>query len=497
MIKIKIIDWKKPSTKIIITVFTALFILSAYFIFYINYNFLDVAENKSLDRLSAISRTVAMQIDGDKHKYLTEKYTQPGQLVSNSADSIYFDIWKILRKAYEVNHLKTEIATLVLDEKEKKFYYIMNSLDSPYVRDPYASYHKEFLDFYKTGDVIHQYSDEYGAWLTSFSPIHDSKGNVTGIVEVDESFDEFIAEARKKLITNLLISIALFIVTVFVLLRYIRVIMVAEEESKRKIEESNQIITQKNKDIFDSITYARRIQTAILAPKEEVFEVFDKAFILYKPKDIVSGDFYYFSKTKNRNIIAAVDCTGHGVPGALMSMIGNDILNHVTRERNIEKPSDILDALHAGVIGILKQDSKHADTKDGMDIALLSFDASKRKLQYAAAYRPLMVLRNQEIIEFKGNKFPIGNTQQDRNNFDNHEIDLQEGDMCYIFTDGYADQFGGEKGKKFMMKNFQDLLKRISVLDVFEQEKQLDEAYENWRRDHEQVDDVLVIGIRV
>jgi serine phosphatase RsbU (regulator of sigma subunit) len=497
MLKIKIDGWRKPSTKIIVTVFTALFLLSAYFIVYIDYHYLDVAETKSLDRLHAIAKTVAMQINGDKHRYLAETYTKPGRLKSNTQDTVYYDMWQILRRAQNLNHLKAEISTLVLDEKEKKFYFIVNSKDTPYVRDPYIDYHKEFLNDYRTGNVIPQYSDEYGTWLTAFSPIFDSKGEVTGIVEVDESFDEFIGEARKKLLTNLMISVLFFIITVVVLLRYIRVILVAEEESKREIEKSNQLITQKNKDIFDSINYARRIQTAILAPKEEVFEVFNKAFILYKPKDIVSGDFYYFAKSGSGAVIAAVDCTGHGVPGALMSMIGNDVLNHVVRDRRIEKPSEILDLLHAGVTAVLKQDSSRTDTRDGMDIALLRFDSSKRHLQYAGAYRPLFVVRKGELMEYKANKFPIGNAQQERSSFDNNEITLESGDMCYIFTDGYADQFGGNKGKKFMMKNFGDVLKKASTMDIAEQEKYLDREFEQWKNDHEQVDDVLVIGIRI
>lgn len=497
MIRVNIADWSKPSTKIIVTVFSALFLLSGYFIIYIDYHFLDMAENKNLDRLHAISRTVAMQINGDEHKYLAKKYTKPGQLTSNTKDSVYYSIWKILHKAQDINHLITEITTLVLDEKDNKFYYIVNSLDSPYVRDPYIRVNKEFFTHYKTGNVIHQYTDEYGVWLTAFSPIYDTKGEVTGIVEVDENFDSFISEARKNLFKNLLISIALFITTVIVLLRYIRIIMFAEEKSKRQIEFSNKLISQKNKDILDSINYARRIQTAILAPKEEVFEVFTNAFILYKPKDIVSGDFYYFSKIEHKAIIAAVDCTGHGVPGALMSMIGNDLLNHITRERKIDKPSEILDLLHKGVTNILKQDGKHSETKDGMDIALLSFDFLNNKLEYAGAYRPLYIVRNKNILEYKADKFPIGNMQQEHGVFKNHVIDFLPGDMCYVFTDGYADQFGGDNGKKFMMKRFHNLLIQVSEKEVIEQEDILYKTIEKWKNDNEQVDDILVIGIRL
>jgi len=487
----------KPSQKIVLTVFTGLLALSTYFVVSTYISFLDEAEKNALKRLEAIANTVAFQIDGDKHEQIANRYSQPGQLTSNTADSTYYELWKPLKHAHEVNKLESEIATLILNE-DMTMDYIMNSLDSPYVRDPYDDYDPEFLDYYQTGGVIHQYTDEFGTWLTALSPIKNSAGKVVGMVEVDAMFDVFIAEAHAKLFRNLLITFTIFLLIGFVVLRLVRQIAKADEEAKRKIEESNHIITQKNKDILDSINYARRIQSAILAPKEEIFSVFKEAFILYKPKDIVSGDFYYFSNVDGHGLIAAADCTGHGVPGALMSMIGNDLLNHVTRERRLTKPGEVLDNLHKGITNVLKQDGRHGETRDGMDIALLSFDLhDKSKIQYAGAYRSLCIVRNGELIDFKADKFPIGNASMERGNFTNNVIDVQKGDMCYIFTDGYADQFGGEQGKKFMVKKFHKLLIDYSKLDVYDQERFLDSAIEAWRGDHEQVDDILVIGIRI
>ncbi|MBS1634425.1 MAG: SpoIIE family protein phosphatase [Bacteroidetes bacterium] len=497
MARLKITDWKKPGTRIVVTVFGALFILSAYFIVYTDYTYLKVSEENSLSRLRAVANTLALQIDGDQHKALADKYKKQGELHSNTDDTLYYAIWKQLHNAYKANNLVTEISTLVLDKPSRTFYYVVNSTDKPYIHDPYVGYHKEFLEHYETGDVVHQYTDEFGTWLTAFCPIKNAKGEVTGIVEVDESFALFKAESRSIMIRNLLITLCIFIVTVIVLLRYIRVILRAEEKSKLQIEQANLVISQKNKDILDSINYARRIQSAILAPRDEVFSTFRDAFILYKPKDIVSGDFYFYSKTETRAIIAAADCTGHGVPGALMSMIGNDLLHHITRDLKVEKPSAILDLLHQGVVNILKQDGKQTDTRDGMDIALMSFDLKTLQVEYAGAYRSFYIYRKGELIEYKANKFPIGNTQQERTQFTNHNIQLEKGDMCYAFTDGYADQFGGEMGKKFMMKRFQTLLAQIYDEPVDVQEQRLDQEIESWKGNMEQVDDILVIGIRV
>ena len=180
-----------------------------------------------------------------------------------------------------------------------------------------------------------------------------------------------------------------------------------------------------------------------------------------------------------------------------MSMIGNDLLNHITLERKKEKPSEILDMLHLGVTNVLKQGENRTDTKDGMDVALLSFDFKNKKLEYAGAYRSLCLVRKGVMTEIKANKFPIGNLQQERTNFTNHEIDYQIGDTYYIYTDGYADQFGGEKGKKFMVKRFHELLIQLSTKNIQEQEHILNNTIEDWKINTDQVDDILVIGIKV
>lgn len=486
-----------PSSKILVTVFTGLIVLCSYFIISTYFNNIREAEKRELDKLYAIANTLAFQIDGDEHSYLVKKYPRPGMLKSSQADSIYHKWWKLLYKAQRVNHLGTEITTLSYEPSSRKFSYILNSLDKPYIGDPYVDYAQEFVDFYETGRKIPAYEDEFGQWLTAFSPIKNKEGKITGIVEVDEKFDHFIWNERKKLAGNLAVSLAIFALIAFIILRQVKQISQKEEEQKRIIRESNAIISQKNRDILDSINYARRIQNAILVPKDEIFAHLN-AFILYKPKDIVSGDFYYFSQVDDKMILAAVDCTGHGVPGALMSMIGNDLLNHITKDRKASKPSEILDLLHFGVTNVLKQHQNYGETRDGMDIALLSIDKKKRTLEYAGAYRSLTLIRKGELITYKADKYPIGNAQQDRDHFTNHEIPVEKGDLLYISSDGYADQFGGEKGKKFMVKNFNELILETCQRPMTEQEEILDKTIMDWMgNEHEQVDDMLVIGLKI
>jgi ligand-binding sensor domain-containing protein/serine phosphatase RsbU (regulator of sigma subunit) len=266
---------------------------------------------------------------------------------------------------------------------------------------------------------------------------------------------------------------------------------------EEKVEERTMELAQKNKDITSSIQYAKRIQLAILPPLEQIFKYFPESFLLYKPKDIVSGDFYWFGVKNDRKIIAVVDCTGHGVPGAFMSMIGHNLLNQIIIENGITSPEQILDALHKGVQSALKQGSNIVDTSDGMDVAICSISADNTDLQYAGAYRPLFIINGSMFDRIEADKLPIGGSQLDAHRkYTLHTLPIKKGDTFYMSSDGYADQFGGEKGKKFMVKRFNELLISIQDKSMEEQGKILEDAFNNWRGDYQQVDDILVMGIR-
>ncbi len=274
-------------------------------------------------------------------------------------------------------------------------------------------------------------------------------------------------------------------------------------ESKHQLEIKTEIIEEKNKNISDSINYAQRIQLAIFPPIEKIEGSLKDYFILFRPKDIVSGDFYWFSKkqtiSKNNQpadeviVIAAVDCTGHGVPGALMSIIGSTILNQSVSENTVDTPSDALNYLNNQLANNLNS------IADGMDMALCSINQTKMELQFSGANNPIYIVRNNHLIEMKGDKMAIGGDHEnfETKSFTNHILKLEKNDCIYMFTDGYADQFGGELGKKFKYKNFQKLLLESQDIDMKDQKYLLNYHFEHWKGDLEQVDDVLVIGIRV
>jgi serine phosphatase RsbU (regulator of sigma subunit)/streptogramin lyase len=264
-----------------------------------------------------------------------------------------------------------------------------------------------------------------------------------------------------------------------------------------KVEERTHELAQKNRDITSSIEYAKRIQQAILPPMEEIKQFLPESFILYLPKDIVSGDFYWFGEQGDKLVMVAADCTGHGVPGALMSMIGHNLLNQIVLEKGITQPSTILNHLNSMVQAALKQGVSTIDTTDGMDVALCCFNKKTNELEYAGANRPLIIAGTGELRKIDPDKMPIGGSQIGmERSFKNHSHKVKPGEVVYIFSDGYADQFGGDKGKKFMMKRFLEILQEIKDMPVREQENYLLNAILQWRGDNEQVDDILVIGIK-
>ena len=282
---------------------------------------------------------------------------------------------------------------------------------------------------------------------------------------------------------------------------------ILEEKVKLRTEEvvrqKDEIDQQRSKleelynDVTDSIRYAKRLQYSILPPENIVKKWFPLSFVLFKPKDIVSGDFYWMHKIGSKHLFASVDCTGHGVPGAFMSLVGANGLNSAIKEHKLSDPGKILDDLNAYSHESLNKKGDENAVRDGMDIALCAIDYKKMQLDYAGAYNPLYIIRNGEILVTKGDKFAIGSFDPGVKNFNTHTISLEKGDLIYVFSDGYADQFGGLKGKKFMYRQFRETLLSVKDLPMDEQRALLDQKIEAWKGSFEQVDDILIIGVRI
>ncbi|MEO5645074.1 MAG: PAS domain S-box protein [Bacteroidia bacterium] len=258
------------------------------------------------------------------------------------------------------------------------------------------------------------------------------------------------------------------------------------------------IIEQKNSDISASILYARRIQDAILPPEEMLREQMGDLFVLYKPKDMLSGDFYWAEQRGDYTFIAVVDSTGHGVPGALLSLMGQNLLNQAVHERHLVRPAAILDYLNAGIQHTLNQYKKVGELRDGMDISLCVFEKGSMKMHFAGAINPMYIIRDGMLIQSKGNRFSIGSYFDNRMRpFTNQDTDLQEGDVIYLFTDGYPDQFGGDDDRKMSHRRFRELLMSIHKEEIPIQKQMLEEQLNAWMQGSIQTDDICIIGIRI
>ncbi|MBC7694286.1 MAG: tetratricopeptide repeat protein [Burkholderiales bacterium] len=270
------------------------------------------------------------------------------------------------------------------------------------------------------------------------------------------------------------------------------------EEKNEIINHQKHLVEEQHQDITDSIKYAQRIQGAILPPKNMWEKILPSSFVLYMPKDILSGDFYWIEETEDYIYVAAADCTGHGVPGALISIVNFNLLNKAVLEKKLVTPSEILDTVNILLTESLHQTIGESAVRDGMDVALIAIHKHSNEVLFSGANNPIYIVSHGELKQIKGDKFPVGAFVEDQmQKFTTKRFTVEKGDSIYLFSDGFADQFGGEKGKKYKYNPFQEKLKEITDLPLIEQSGKMEAEFLKWKGNHEQVDDVLLIGIKI
>ncbi|MCK5823012.1 MAG: tetratricopeptide repeat protein [Bacteroidales bacterium] len=444
--------------------------------------------------------------------------------VIGSSDELATSYQGIGEVNYFLAHYKTSIFYLL---KAKA---IGNEIGSPYIIKNSA----EMLS--KAYAAIHDYTKAYHAHVL-FKATQDAIKNEENVRKVTQlgmqyEFDNQIkkrefeqkqkdlaadAELRRQKIIQVFILFGFLVVLLFAFVVY-RSYRRKRKDNKLLADKNNQIEEQKQ-NITDSILYAKRIQQAILPSKEFVDSVLQKHFILFRPRDIVSGDYYWLAQKKNKIIVAAADCTGHGVPGAFMSMLGVSFLNEIVKNNNITQPNLILNNLREHVKRTLSQTGKQNEAKDGMDMAICVIDIENNSLEFSGAYNSLYVIRSCNdllihneteqpasllsednkygLFEVKADRMPVGIYLKEKESFTNNIIKINKGDSLYIFSDGFSDQFGGEKGSKFKSKKFKQLLLSIQNYSMDKQKELLNTTIDNWRGDIEQIDDILVFGLKI
>ena len=316
-------------------------------------------------------------------------------------------------------------------------------------------------------------------------------------------------ENQKNLIITFIIGFIMFIIFTILIIREYRQkrkanLLLAEQKQEIQAQrdlatEQRDMIAIQKKEMTDSIHYALRIQSAVLPPENVLTSFLADHFIFYKPRDIVSGDFYWMNVKNNKVVVAAADCTGHGVPGAFMSLLGITFLNEIVNQSEILSADVILNRLRANIMKSLHQTGKEGEAKDGMDIALVIIDKESMKLEYSGAYNPIYMIQdnNSEILEYKADKMPISIHTVENKPFTNNIIDIAQGTQIYLFSDGFADQFGGEKYKKFKYNRFKELLFENRNRAMDENKMILESTFNKWKGHHEQIDDILVIGLKI
>tara|TARA_Y100000766_G_scaffold285091_1_gene306316 strand:- start:2939 stop:4327 length:1389 start_codon:yes stop_codon:yes gene_type:complete len=302
-------------------------------------------------------------------------------------------------------------------------------------------------------------------------------------------------EIDKSLITSLnIIHVVIIALIIFLLITYVK-----NENNiyEKQLTEINESYEEKKNYILESLKYASRIQKAIIGNKDGILKRFKDGFIIFRPKDIVSGDFYWFSEIGNDKLVVAADCTGHGVPAAFMTIMGSNLLNEIVYDEGILSPEKILLSLDQKVTQRLSE-VEGQKVNDGMDISILKINEKSKSIQYASAMNSIIKISQNELFSISGSRVPVGSSQYGENkNYYKTDIKYKEGDNFYLFTDGYQDQFGGPKGKKFLKKKLRNLIHEISKLPMSEQRVKLEETLNNWQKDEDQTDDILVIGLTI
>ncbi len=469
--------------------------------------------------LTNISEILTEQAKYDEAMKYALESNQINEQLGNKSDLTYgllavakiYTYKKQYDKAIEKLNEVIELSKKINAQKQLSQAYLMTA-QAYYSIGKYKQAYEVHEQYANTKDSI--FSKESSQQIAEMNTKYDTdkKNREIELLKKESEIQLLNQEAEKSrsaMVRNLLIVGCLFVLILVVVLYNRNQVKqkannaLAEknkniEEQKEQIHIQHSQLEYKNKEITDSIKYAKHLQLAMLPPTNQVKKLLPDNFILYKPKDIVSGDFYWIEEWGSQVLVAAADCTGHGVPGAFMSIVGNNLLQQAVFNYGLSKPFLILNNVNKNISRMLHQSEETSAVKDGMDIALISIDKTKNIVEFAGAFNPLWIVRDDNLIEIKGDKHPVGAfLNEELKQFASNEFELKKGDLLYVFTDGYADQFGGPKGKKFKYKQLQNILISVAKLSMVQQKEVLEKSIVDWQGNLEQIDDILIIGIRI
>lgn len=483
------------ATRMMLIIYVSIVLITLFFIIFSYFNELELQESRQYDKLKALVSAASVHIDGDEHEKLMNRYDSVEDSLAIRTDSFYVAMSQQMGEVVKLNEL-SPMYTLVYNEELDSFLYGIRSDNFIDFKNTYKLTPKELVEGMETGGVIPKYETENGTWLSAFHPIRNSEGEVVAIVEADIDFQEFQTIVNERYMKEVMIAVIVIFLFALFLIPYTRKVLNEEERQRLTLLNQKILIESKNRDLMDSIRYALKIQTAILPPVQIFGENQLDGFIYHRAKDVVAGDFYWIERHGDYLFMAVADCTGHGVPGAILSLICSNSLNRAVDLMKLTDTGEILDACRKMIIRRL--DSGKDQMSDGMDVALCRLNVKTLELQYSGANNPVYLFKQnlEELIILSPDKQPCGNYPAQRP-FKSETIQLHKNDFIFMFTDGFADQFGGSNGKKFKYAAFKQILLENVDKSASDQRQLLENTLIDWMQEYEQVDDICVMGVRI
>lgn len=446
----------------------------------------------AIAQLSGVTGTLATQLDGNRLKRLLERYDTPGVLIKNTQDAWYFTLYNAMEKGLRSAELKHPLLLLALDTSRNELQTVVTSAAHPTFRAAYQGAGAQELRRYLGQGAAGSFQTERDGMLIIADPVRNHAGHTIGVLVARSSLAELEHGARMALMKEASVVAVLFALLGLLLFRRVGRMLRHEEVQYNDLRIRHSGMT-------DSIAYASRIQSALVPDPERYRELFDDFFVLNRPRDVVSGDFHWYHRISGHEcLVAAADCTGHGLPGAMIATIACSLLNDMGEELNRLNPAELLNRLNRSMIRALHQDGHRVGAGDGMDISLCRINRKTHELQFAGAYRPLYRVHRGQLQVINGDRMPIGGNHHgiDRK-FTLHRISYQPGDRIYLFSDGYVDQFGGPHRRRFMASRLGDLLVANHQMPMAMQAEALEKAFLEWKGAEAQMDDVCLLGIAV
>ncbi len=477
--------------KILLVVYATLFALCIAVIGWMHGNERKARREQVTGQLASITSTLAAQLNADHVRMVLEQYDGRGMIFKSTQDARYYILHDHLRRSATNNGFEGRLRVVAHDPRKQELQVVITAAQEPEYRMPYNGPAGEALAARTNSGTLQAGTDD-DEQLVAHAPLITDGGELVGQVVAEVGASEALADSTGALWRNMIMALLVFGLAGLALMRFVG-------RWLRQNDAAMDDLARRHEGITDSIAYAAKIQRSMVPSPVVYNELFDGSFVIDRPKDMVSGDFHWYHRTGPETcFVAAADCTGHGLPGAMLSAIGCSLLNEVVAQHPDREPAELLNMLNTRLITTLHQRGMARGGGDGMDVALCHVDRANHVILFAGAFRPLYWVHQGKLTVINGDRKPIGGSHQELDRkFTGHRLSYTPGDRIYLFSDGYVDQFGGPERKRFMASRLSDLIGDIHTRPMDAQAELLEQAFMEWKGGEEQIDDVCMLGLAV